>query len=78
MPAAGDWQDINAMDIKHYNVPDNNYIVYSGTNFSDTCIAAVFDDCNVPEECFSLFLRRRYSEYLITHSLLFLLAAKKV
>lgn len=78
MPAAGDWHEKNDLDLKRYNAVDDETIVFSETNFSDGCIGAVFENCAVPQNCFTLFLEKRSSEYLITHAILFLLFAKKV
>ncbi|KAG4068274.1 hypothetical protein HA402_007794 [Bradysia odoriphaga] len=77
MPAAGDWQDADALDLKRYEVVDDSSITFNESNFSDGCIGTVFANCTVPAECFTSFLGKRYSEYLIAHAILFLLFAKK-
>lgn len=74
----GDWQKPEALDLLRYDVEDDSSRTFSNTNFSDRCIGSVFDNCNVPAECFTLFLEKRYAEYLIAHAMLFLLFAKKV
>ncbi len=78
MPTAGDWQERDSLDLKRYIVEDNNTFSFSESAFSDRCIGSVFEDCLVPDDCFTLFLGKRYSKYLISHAMLFLLFAKKV
>lgn len=78
MPDVGDWQEKDDLDLRRYNAADDDTIAFSETGFSDLCIGAVFDNCAVPQDCFTLFLGKRYSEYVITHAILFLLFAKKV
>lgn len=78
MPAAGDWKEDSELDVMRYNVEDDDKTKFSEIDFSDGCIGAVFENCSVPQECFSLFLGKRTSEYMITHAILFLLFSKKV